>query len=369
MTQAKIPMKDLVAQWRSLQPEAGAALGAFMEGGQYILGPAVERFEKECAAYLGASHAVGVGSGTDALLIALRALGIGAGDEVITTPFTFVASADVIVRLGATPVLADVDPATLNLAPAAVARAVTPRTKALVVVHLYGVPADLEAIRAAAPGVALIEDTAQAMGAALGARKAGSVGVAGCFSFFPTKNLGAYGDGGLIATGDDELAARARRLRVHGAAVKNEPLEIGYKSRLDALQATLLSIKLKRLDGWSDLLRRHVAQYREALADVDAVTLLAEPPGVTPAYHQFTIRAAMREDLRKYLADRGIATAIYYQTCVHLTPAFASLGRGEGSFPEAEKATREVVSLPLWPEMTAAQVDAVATAVNDFYAI
>ncbi len=367
MTDVRIPLKDVAAQYRSLEGELAAAVRTFLAAGQYVLGPPVASFERACASYLGVAHAVGVGSGTDALLIALRALGVAEGDEVVTTPFTFVASADVIVRLGARPVFADVSPATLNLEPARVAAAVTPRTKVVLPVHLYGLPADVAALKEAAPGVAVVEDAAQAMGAEVGGRKVGSLAAAAAFSFFPTKNLGAFGDGGLLATDDDEMAARARRLRVHGAARKNYPEEIGYKSRLDGLQAALLAVKLPHLDEWAARTRELVGRYRERLGAVDGITLLAEPAACTPAYHQFTVRVARRDELKDFLAARGIASAVYYPTPVHLTPAFAFLDYGEGSFPEAEKAAREVLSLPLWPEMDDSQVDDVCAAVEGFY--
>ncbi len=367
MTEVRIPLKDLAAQYRALEAELAPAIQAFLAAGQYILGPPVEEFEREAAAYFGVAHCVGVGSGTDALLIALRALGVSEGDEVVTTPFTFVASADVIARLRATPVFADVDPGTLNISPTAVAGAVTARTKALLPVHLYGLPADVPALKAAAPGVPILEDAAQAMGAELGGRIVGALGTAAAFSFFPTKNLGAFGDGGLVATDDEALAARARRLRVHGAGKKNYPEEIGYKSRLDGLQAAILSVKLKHLDGWVARTGELVALYRERLTAADGVALLTEPAGCRPAYHQFTVRAARRDELRSLLAERGIASAVYYPTPVHLAPAFAYLGLGPGSFPEAERAAAEVVSLPLWPEMADEQVEEVCAAVAEFY--
>jgi dTDP-4-amino-4,6-dideoxygalactose transaminase len=367
MAEIKIPLKDLAAQYRALEGELGPAVKEFLASGQYVLGPAVEAFEREAAAYLGVEHCVGVGSGTDALLIALRVLGVGEGAEVVTTPFSFVASADVVVRLRARPVFVDVAPQTLNISPAAVAEAVTERTKIVMPVHLYGLPADVPAIAEAAPGIPILEDAAQAIGGALGEDKVGSLGAAAAFSFFPTKNLGAFGDGGLVATDDAGLAARARRLRVHGAATKNYPEEIGYKSRLDGLQATVLSIKLKHLDAWVARTRGLVKLYRERLAAVDGVTLLAEPGNYLPAYHQFTIRATLRDELRAFLGERGVASAVYYPTAVHLTPAFKYLGHGTGSFPEAEAAAGEVVSLPLWPEMADEQVEEVCAAVADFY--
>jgi dTDP-4-amino-4,6-dideoxygalactose transaminase len=367
MAENKIPLKDLVAQYRSLEGELDGAIREFLAAGQYVLGPPVEAFERACAEYLGVSACVGVGSGTDALLIALRALGVGEGDEVITTPFTFVASADVIVRLGARPVFADVDPTTLNLDPARAAEARSPKTKALLPVHLYGVPADIPAIAAAVPDVPIVEDAAQAMGARLGGRPVGALAEAAAFSFFPTKNLGAFGDGGLIATDDDELAARTKRLRVHGAARKNFPEEIGYKSRLDGLQAAILSVKLRHLDDWVATTRKLVSRYREGLAGVGDVTLLAEPAGCEPAYHQFTIRTARPGELREFLAGRGIASASYYPTPIHLTGAFKFLGYEPGAFPAAEEAAGEVLSLPLWPEMTEGQVDDVCRAVAAFH--
>jgi dTDP-4-amino-4,6-dideoxygalactose transaminase len=367
MADIKIPLKDVAAQYRALKAEIDPAVEQFLGAGQYVLGPAVERFEREAAAYLGVKYAVGVGSGTDALLIALRALDVGEGDDVITTPFTFVASADVIVRLGARPVFADVDAATLNLGAAKIAEAVTAGTAAILPVHLYGLPADVPAIAAATPGVPIIEDAAQAMGAELGGRKAGSIGKAAAFSFFPAKNLGAFGDGGLLATSDLEIAERARRLRVHGAIKKDHPLEIGYKSRLDALQAVALSIKLKYLDGWVARTRELVGRYRERLAGVEGITLLAEPGGCRPAYQQFTVRATRRDDLRRFLGERGIASAIYYPAVVPLTKAFEFLGYRPGSFPEAERAAAEVLSLPLWPEMSETQLEEVCAAVAAFY--
>ncbi|NIT35645.1 MAG: hypothetical protein GTN49_03955 [candidate division Zixibacteria bacterium] len=367
MVDVRIPLKDLAAQYRALEAELEPAFREFLASGQYILGPPVEKFEREAAEYLGVGYCVGVGSGTDALLIALRALGVGEGDDVVTTPFTFVASADVIVRLRARPVFVDVDAETLNISPGAAAEAVTGRTKVVMPVHLYGLPADVTAIAAAIPGIPILEDAAQAIGGEFAGRKVGSLGAGAAFSFFPTKNLGAFGDGGLIATDDGTLADIARRLRVHGAVSKNYPEEIGYKSRLDGLQATVLSIKLKYLDAWVARTRGLVARYRERLAPVEGVALLAEPANCRPAYHQFTVRATRREELRPFLAGEGIASAIYYPAAVHLTPAFANLGYGAGSFPEAEKAAGDVLSLPLWPEMADEQVEEVCAAVAEFY--
>jgi dTDP-4-amino-4,6-dideoxygalactose transaminase len=364
-----VPLMDIAGEYRSIKDELDAALLDFMGSGKYILGPYVERFEKEFAEYLGVKCCVGVASGTDALLIALRALGVGDGDEVITTPFTFVASADVIVRLGACPVFVDVEPDTLNINPNAVKNAIGPKTAAVLPVHLYGVPCDLVTLTTVCDDVSLpiVEDSAQAAGSKYNERFAGTFGAAGCFSFFPTKNLGGYGDGGIIATNDAELTEKARALRVHGAKRKNYPDMIGYKSRLDAIQAVTLSVKLKHLNAWISRKRELVTAYRNRLGAVAGVNLLAEPPGCEPAYHQFTIRAERRDELIESLRTHGVGSGVYYPTPIHLTDAFRFLGYGAGDFPEAEKAAKEVVSLPLFSQMSGEQLDSVCSAVEEFY--
>jgi dTDP-4-amino-4,6-dideoxygalactose transaminase len=364
-----VPLMDIAAEYRSIKGEIDGAMLDFLDSGKYVLGPYVERFEEEFAGYLGVEHCVGVSSGTDALLVSLRALGVGEGDEVITTPFTFVASADVIVRLGARPVFVDVEPDTLNINADAVKGVIGAETAAILPVHLYGMPCDLASLGevAAENGVPVVEDAAQAAGSAYAGRLAGTFGEVGCFSFFPTKNLGAYGDGGAIVTGDVELAEEARALRVHGARRKNYPRVIGYKARLDAMQAAILSVKLKHLDVWVSRKRELVNAYRQQLAGVAGVTLLAEPKGRKPAYHQFTVRAERRDELKDYLLGHDIGCAVYYPMPVHLTEAFGFLGYAPGDFPEAEKAAAEVLSLPLFSQMTDGQLDTVCSAVEEFY--
>lgn len=364
-----VPLMDIAAEYRSIKDEIDEALLEFLGSGKYVLGPYVERFEEEFAEYLGVAYCVGVSSGTDALLISLRVLGVGEGDEVITTPFTFVASADVIVRLGARPVFVDVEPDTLNINADAVKGAVANETAAILPVHLYGMPCDLARLGeiAAETGVSIVEDAAQAAGSKYAGRLVGTFGKVGCFSFFPTKNLGAYGDGGIIATDSAELAEEARALRVHGAKRKNYPGVIGYKARLDAMQAAVLSVKLKYLNRWVSRKRELVNAYRERLAGVAGVTLPAEPEGREPAYHQFTVRAERRDELKESLQYRDIGCAVYYPIPVHLTEAFGFLGYRPGDFPEAEKAAAEVVSLPLFSQMTDGQLDTVCSAVEEFY--
>lgn len=364
-----VPLMDIAAEYHSIKDELDAALLDFMGSGKYILGPYVERFEKEFAEYLGVKYCVGVASGTDALLIALKALGVGNGDEVITTPFTFVASADVIVRIGARPVFVDVEPDTLTVNTNAVKNAIGPKTAAILPVHLYGMPCDLATLTAVCnkAGLPIVEDSAQAAGSKYNGRFAGTFGAAGCFSFFPTKNLGGYGDGGIIATDDTELAEKARALRVHGAKRKNYPDTIGYKSRLDAIQAITLSVKLKHLDDWISRKRELVTVYRDRLGAVAGVNLLAEPPGCEPAYHQFTVRVEGRDELVESLKTHGVSSGVYYPIPIHLTDAFRFLGYGAGDFPEAEKAAKEVLSLPLFSQMSDEQLDSVCSAVEEFY--
>jgi dTDP-4-amino-4,6-dideoxygalactose transaminase len=360
---------DIAAEYHSIKDEVDVALLDFLRSGEYILGPYVERFEKEFAEYLSVKYCVGVASGTDSLLLALRALGVGDGDEVITTPFTFVASADVIARVGARPVFVDVEPDTLNISSDAVKSAIGPKTAAILPVHLYGLPCELMNLIAIAYeiGVPIVEDSAQAVGSKYDGRFVGTFGEVGCFSFFPTKNLGGYGDGGIIATNDAGLTEEVKALRVHGAKRKNFPDTIGYKSRLDAIQAVILSVKLKHLDAWVSRKRELVAAYRNRLGTVAGIELLTEPPTREPAYHQFTIRAERRDELMEFLRTCGIGCAVYYPIPIHLTPAFQFLGYSSGDFPEAEKAANEVLSLPLFSQMSDGQLDAVCSAVEEFY--
>jgi dTDP-4-amino-4,6-dideoxygalactose transaminase len=333
--------------WDELLP----AVATTLRSGRYILGPNVEAFEREAAAYLGCAHAVGVNSGTDALAIALRGLGVGPGDEVITTPFTFVATAEAIATVGARPVFADIDPATCNLDPAQVEARTTPRTRAVVPVHLYGVPA-------AVPGsVPVVEDAAQAFGATVEGRRVGTLGRAAAFSFFPSKPLGGCGDGGLITTDDEAVAVAARRLRAHGASRKHHSEEVGYNSRLDELQAAILRVKLPRVDRAIERRAELAARYTDRLAGVEGVVPPPRPPGA--AHHLYTVRVldGRRDELARTLAEAGIASAVNYPVPIHRLAPYAEPGL---VLPEAERAATEVLSLPLWAGMAPEIVDEVA---------
>ncbi|HEY3354366.1 MAG TPA: DegT/DnrJ/EryC1/StrS family aminotransferase [Polyangia bacterium] len=366
----QVPLLDLPAQHAPLRAAIDAAIARVVDSGHFILGPEVAALEAEVAAYCGARHGIGVSSGTDALLAALMALDLRPGDEVVTTPFSFFATVGATARVGARPVLCDIDPATFNLDPAAVAARVTPRTRAILPVHLFGRMADLAAIGAAAPGVPLIEDAAQAIGAARGPARAGAVGLLGCLSFFPSKNLGALGDAGLVLTSDDAVAARVRSLRAHGSAPgrKYHHEHVGGNFRLDALQAAVLRVKLPHLDGWSAARAAHAARYRELLAGT--------PVGLPPAaaadervvWNQYVIRAPRRDALREHLGAHGVQTEVYYPVPLHLQPCFAGLGYRAGDFPVAERAAAEALALPVYPELSAAQQEHVAQAIRAFYA-
>jgi dTDP-4-amino-4,6-dideoxygalactose transaminase len=366
-----IPLLDLAAQYESIAPEVEAAALAVLRSRGWVLGPAVESFERAIERYVGVPHAIGVASGSDALLLSLMALDVGPGDEVVTTPFSFLATVSSITRLGATPVLADIGDDFL-IDPTAVAAAVTPRTRAIVPVHLYGLCADFAALDAIARRhrVAIVEDAAQAIGAARDGRSAGAVGDLGCFSFYPTKNLGAAGDAGLVTSGDDRLAERVRRLRVHGAERRYEHLEVGINSRMDGIQGAILEVKLRHLDGWSDARAERAAAYDDLFAAAglaDVVTTPAVPDGCRHVFHQYVIRAARREELRAHLAAAGIGTEIYYPIPLHLQECFASLGYRRGDFPQAERAAAECLALPMYPELTPAQQERVVAAVKRFY--
>ncbi|MGB9790951.1 MAG: DegT/DnrJ/EryC1/StrS family aminotransferase [Thermacetogeniaceae bacterium] len=349
----KIPVLDLKPEIESLWDELISAVEGVLKSGQFIMGPNVKAFEEEAAAYLGVRHAIGVNSGTDALVIALQAAGIGEGDEVITTPFTFFATAEAVSRLGATPVFVDIDPLAFNINPELIEQAVTPRTKAILPVHLYGQAADMDPIMEVAKkyGLKVIEDTAQAFGGEYKGRKLGTIGDAGCFSFFPSKNLGACGDGGLIATNDDEIAEKARMLRVHGAKKKYYNEMIGYNSRLDELQAAILRVKLPHIDEWNEARRRAAQRYNELLKDVPGIVPPYEAPYAKHVYHQYTVRVlnGKRDQVREYLAQQGIGTMVYYPVSLHKLPVYAD---NNCSLPEAEKAAAEVLSLPIWPELS-----------------
>ncbi len=365
MYQSPIPLVDLKAQYAALRADIDAAIARVIANTSFIMGPEVRAFEEAFAAFCQARFAVGVSSGTAAIELTLRALGVGPGDEVITTPHTFIATAEAISATGAAPIFADIDPATYNIHPAAVEAAITPRTRALLPVHLYGQPADMDALAAIAQrhGLALIEDAAQAHGAEINGRRVGSLGHAACFSFYPGKNLGAYGDGGAVTTDDEGLAARLRKLRDHGRASKYVHDELGYGHRLDALQAAILAAKLPHLDAANAARRRLAARYGELLADGDLV-LPHVPEGVTPAWHLYVVRTPRRDELLASLRQQGIETGIHYPLPLHLQPACRSLGLGPGSYPVAEAAAQQVLSLPLFPEMTEEQQERVAAALR-----
>lgn len=368
----QVPMADLRAQYLGMKAEIDRAVLEVLESAQFILGDRVARLETRIASYCGAKHAVGVASGTDALLLPLVAMGIGPGDEVITSPFTFVATVEVICLAGATPVFADIQPDTFTLDPASVASKITPRTRAIIPVHLYGQLASMTELRALAEryGLKIVEDAAQAIGAAQQGVRAGAWGDAAGFSFFPTKNLGAAGDGGMVTTDDEELAAKMRELRFHGSGGTYYYRSIGYNSRLDALQAAILDAKMNALEAWNDARRANAAYYREALAGLPLV-LPVEVEGNHHIYHQFTVRVPKgevdREALRGHLQARGVGNAVYYPLPIHLQDAYLRWSEGPGSLPESERAAEEVLSLPVYPEMTAEQRAYVADSVRSFF--
>lgn len=362
----KVPLLDLKAQFASVEPEVRAAIDRVLASQEYILGSECVALESELAAFCGVGHGVGISNGSDAILVALLALGIGPGDEVIVPTFTFFATAGSVSRTGARPVFVDVLPDTFNIDPAAVEAAITPRTRAIVPVHLYGQCADMDRLGqiAARHGLKIVEDSAQAIGATFNGRRACSFGAAGTLSFYPTKNLSAIGEGGMVLTGDAQLAETMRQIRNHGQADLYFHRRIGGNYRLDGIQAAALRVKLARLEDWTQRRRQHAKRYDEALADV--VTVPPVDPRCTHVYHQYTIRAASRDALRKHLADAGIGTGVYYPLPLHLQPCFADLGYREGQFPVAEQASREVLSLPIFPEMSPAQQDYVIATIRQF---
>lgn len=354
----RVPLLDLKAQYAPIRDEILEAVTRVCDSQQFILGPEVAAFEKEVAEFCGVRHAIGLSSGTDALLVALMAIGVGPGDEVVTTAFSFFATAGVIARLGARPVFVDIEPRSFNIDPDAVAAAITPRTRAIMPVHLFGRCCDMDPIMqvARARGIVVIEDAAQAIGARDGqGRQAGTIGDIGCFSFFPSKNLGAFGDAGLAVTNDTTLAERLRMLRVHGSHPKYYHRLVGGNFRLDAIQAAVLRVKLRYLDKWSAARRANAARYRELFAadSVPDVVLPEDVPG--HIYNQFVVRVSRRDALRKAVTEAGVGTEIYYPVPLHLQECFASLGWKEGSLPESETAAAQVLALPIYPELTADQ--------------
>lgn len=356
----KVPLADPAAQQRALGSELEAAVLQVLRSGRYILGAPVEELEREIAAYLGVNEAVGVASGTDALELALRAFGIGPGDQVIVPAFSFFATVESVLQIGAEPVFADISLDDYCIDAEDAARRITPRTKAVVPVHLYGHPADMSAIGRLADefGLTVIEDNAQAMGATYRGGKAGSLGHAGCLSFFPTKNLGGIGDGGMVALDDAQAASRLRMLRTHGWERKNDPRLVGRNSRLDALQAAALRVKLPRLDEWNRMRRRRSDYYRERLSGM-SISLPQESEGAHHVYHLYVIRSADRDGLQLRLRERGIACGVYYPRPLHLLEPCRHLGWNEGDLPRAEQASREVLAIPLFPEMSRLQQDEV----------
>ena len=363
-----IPVLDLKAQYAAIEQEIDGAIKGVLLSTEFILGPAVRDLEQRVAAYCECRYGVGVASGTDALRLTLTALGIGPGDEVITTPFTFIATANTISHCGARPVFVDIDPRTYNIDPAKIEGAITQRTRAIVPVHLYGQPADMDPIMRLAEKHRLyvIEDAAQAIGARYKGRRVGSIGHAGCLSFYPTKNLGAYGDGGMVVTNDAALAEKIDILRRQGGKKKYHAEVLGFNSRLDTLQAAILRVKLNYLDAWNEARRRVAQRYNELLAGLP-VTTPYESSDVYHVYHQYTIRAPQRNALAAYLKERGIGTMVYYPVPLHLQGLYASLGYKEGDLPESEAASREVLSLPMYPEITEEQQRMVTEAIRGFY--
>ena len=371
-----VPLLDLRAQHATIRDETVAAVLRIVDAQTFILGDAVVELERAVAELSHAKHAIGCANGTDAILLALRALDVGRGDEVITTPFTFFATAGTIHNVGATPVFVDIEPRTFNIRPDAAAAARTSRTKAVIPVDLFGQMAAIEQVAAALPGLPVIEDAAQSIGARrkMGGswRMAGELPTIGTFSFFPSKNLGGFGDGGMIVTQDDAIAERLKRLRVHGGAKQYFHDEVGYNSRLDALQAAVLSAKLPHLAGWSAKRRENAAYYDAALAELARSGALATPyvaPESESIFNQYTIRVAggKRDALQAFLKSKGIGTSIYYPLPLHLQPCFSYLGYREGQCPESERAAKEVLSLPIFPELTRDQLDEVVAGVRTFF--
>lgn len=369
----KVPLLDLTEQNQTLRPEIEAALGRVLDSNGFILGSEVAELEKELASYCHTKHAIGCASGSDAILLALMALDVGQGDEVITTPYSFFATVSAITRLGATPAFVDIDPQTYNLDAAELEAKITPRTRAIEPVHLYGQCADMILIDEIASkyGLAVIEDAAQAIGAELGGVRAGAMGAIGCFSFYPSKNLGGMGDGGFMTTNDDELAGKLRALRVHGSEEKYFHKYVGLNSRLDGFQGAVLRVKLPHLDAWTERRRENAAYYNRLFDGCqlsEHVTAPVERPGARHTYNQYVIRISNgRDALRSHLTEKGIGTDIYYPLPLHLQPCFAYLGGRVGDLPEAERAARETLALPIFPELRQGQQEYIVDAIAEFF--
>ena len=365
-----VPLLDLDAQYRPLRDALLAAMTRVADSQRFIMGPEIEALEHELAAMLGIRHAVAVSSGTDALLLALMALDVKAGDEVVTPTFSFFATAGAVARVGARPVLVDIDPATFNIDPAQAAAAITPKTRAIIPVHLFGLCADLDPLMdvASRAGIPVVEDAAQAIGASYRGRSAGGIGACGCFSFFPSKNLGAFGDAGLLTTNDDALAARARLLRTHGMQPKYYHHVVGGNFRMDALQAAVLRVKAPHLAGWTHARRRNAERYRCLFKDagLESIVLPPEPEGYRHIFNQFVIRTPERDALKRHLDQQGIGNEIYYPVPFHLQPCFAHLGYRRGAFPAAERAADECLAIPIYGELTAEQQQTVVSSIAQF---
>jgi len=368
---------DLSAQYNSIKKEIDEAIKRVLESAVFIGGKEVEEFEKEVSKFCGIKHAIGVNSGTDALFLSLKALDIGPGDEVITTPFTFIATAGVVANCGAKPVFADINPRTFNIDPSKIEEKITEKTKAILPVHLFGQMADMDEIMGIARkhNLYVIEDAAQAIGAEYGSagspqvKKVGIIGDLGCFSFFPSKNLGAYGDGGMIVTNNDKLAEKIRLLKNHGSSPKEKYLNliVGTNSRLDALQAAVLRVKLKYLSKWSKERAEKASYYNEKLKGVGDIATPITASDRNHIFHQYTIRTKSRDELQKYLKEKEIPTMIYYPLPLHLQPAFKYLGYKAGDFPESEKVAKEVLSLPIYPEIPQETQDLITETIKEFY--
>lgn len=365
----KVPLLDLKAQFASIKDETMEAVSKVFDNQQFINGPEVKILEQKIAEYCGCKRAIGVSSGTDALLCALMALDIGPGDEVVTSPFTFFATAGSIWRVFAKPLFVDIDPETFNINPALIEEPVSEDTKAIMPVHLFGQTADMDQINSIADNLALdvIEDAAQAIGAVYKGEKAGSLGTVGCFSFFPSKNLGCAGDGGIITTNDEELADKMEMIRMHGSKPKYFHKIVGANFRLDTLQAAVLIVKLKYLDSWSEKRRQNAAKYNSLLAGIEQIKLPVIKEHNVSVFNQYVIRTQKRDDLRKFLSEKEIGTEIYYPLSLHEQECFKGLGYKKGDFPESEKAAAEVLALPIYPELTDDQIAYVADSIKEFY--
>lgn len=366
----KIPLVELTRQYKQIKKDIDSGIIAALERGIFILGENVEGFEAEAAAYCGTKYAVGVANGTDALELALKAFNIGAGDEVITAPFTFIATTEAICVNGARPVLVDIETDTYNINPALIEEKITSKTKAIIPVHLFGHPCDIAAVMAIAKkyNLKVIEDCAQAIGAEVKSKRVGSFGDIGCFSFFPSKNLGCYGDGGMVVTDDKAVADKIRMLRVHGQASKYQHELEGRNSRLDELQAVILRIKIKHLDIWNDMRRRNAALYTNLLKGLGSKLILSvEREGVKHVYNIYNVRTSKRDALKDFLSSRGVSTAVYYPIPLHLQKVYQALGYQRGDFPNSEKASLEILALPVFPELTEEEINFVAGTILDFY--